>query len=85
MADQLLRAPFIVGVSRSGTTLLRMMLDAHSQLAIPPETHFIPKVAAACHARPQDLRETFVEALFPAGVGKILGLMRPLCASRSTR
>jgi Sulfotransferase family len=34
-------APFVVGVGRSGTTLLRMMLDAHPQLAIPPETHFI--------------------------------------------
>ena len=34
--------PFIVGVNRSGTTLLRMMLDAHPEMAIPPETHFIP-------------------------------------------
>ena len=33
-------APFVVGVGRSGTTLLRMMLDAHPDLAIPPETHF---------------------------------------------
>jgi len=37
-------APFIVGVNRSGTTLLRMMLDAHPELTIPPETHFIPEV-----------------------------------------
>jgi hypothetical protein len=34
-------APFVVGVGRSGTTLLRMMLDAHPELAIPPETHFV--------------------------------------------
>lgn len=33
-------APFIVGVGRSGTTLLRLMLDAHPEMAIPPETHF---------------------------------------------
>ena len=33
--------PFIVGVPRSGTTLLRLMLDAHPDLAIPFETHFI--------------------------------------------
>ncbi len=39
-------APFIFGVPRSGTTLLRMMLDAHPHLAIPPETHFVPEVAA---------------------------------------
>jgi hypothetical protein len=37
-------APFVVGVNRSGTTLLRMMLDAHPKLTIPPETHFIPEV-----------------------------------------
>ena len=39
-------APFIVGVGRSGTTLLRLMLDAHPRLAIPPETHFVPAVVA---------------------------------------
>jgi hypothetical protein len=38
-------APFVVGVSRSGTTLLRLMLDAHPDLTIPAETHFIPNVA----------------------------------------
>jgi hypothetical protein len=40
-------AIFIVGVARSGTTLLRLMLDAHPDLAIPPETHFIPQVIKA--------------------------------------
>ena len=30
--------PIIVGVLRSGTTSLRLMLDAHQELAIPPET-----------------------------------------------
>jgi Sulfotransferase family len=38
--------PVIVGVPRSGTTLLRMMLDAHSALAIPPETGFLPQLVA---------------------------------------
>jgi Sulfotransferase family len=37
-------APFIVGVGRSGTTLLRLMLDAHPDLAIPAETHFLADV-----------------------------------------
>ena len=41
-------APFVVGVARSGTTLLRLMLDAHPQLAIPPETHFVPRVVNVC-------------------------------------
>ena len=40
-------APFVVGVNRSGTTLLRMMLDAHPQLTIPPETHFVPELIEA--------------------------------------
>src|SRR5437773_1401541 len=33
--------PFIVGAPRSGTTLLRFMLDSHHLLAIPPETGFL--------------------------------------------
>ncbi len=33
--------PVIVGAPRSGTTLLRFMLDAHPDLAIPPETGFL--------------------------------------------
>ncbi|MDX6586517.1 MAG: hypothetical protein QOI31_990 [Solirubrobacterales bacterium] len=36
--------PFVVGANRSGTTLLRLMLDAHPELAIPPETHFVPNL-----------------------------------------
>jgi hypothetical protein len=37
--------PVVVGVPRSGTTLLRMMLDSHSEVAIPPETGFLPALA----------------------------------------
>lgn len=33
--------PIIVGSPRSGTTLLRFILDAHPDLAIPPETGFL--------------------------------------------
>ena len=40
-------APFVVGLTRSGTTLLRMMLDAHRELTIPPETHFVPDLIKA--------------------------------------
>jgi hypothetical protein len=41
-------APFVVGATRSGTTLLRLMLDAHPEVAIPSETHFIPKLIRTC-------------------------------------
>ncbi len=52
--------PFIVGVGRSGTTLLRLMLDAHPELSIPPETHFVPKTLAL---DPEDhcLRNKFID------------------------
>ena len=33
--------PVIVGAPRSGTTLLRYMIDSHPNLAIPPETGFL--------------------------------------------
>ena len=38
---QLPPMPIIVGSPRSGTTLLRFMLDSHPELAIPPETGFL--------------------------------------------
>jgi hypothetical protein len=33
--------PFIVGRGRSGTTLLRAMLDSHPEMAVPDESHFV--------------------------------------------
>jgi hypothetical protein len=33
--------PIIVGSPRSGTTLLRFMIDSHPEMAIPPETGFL--------------------------------------------
>jgi sulfotransferase family protein len=35
---------FIVGASRSGTTLLRRIVDAHPEIAITRETHWITKL-----------------------------------------
>ncbi|MEO1128605.1 MAG: sulfotransferase [Planctomycetota bacterium] len=46
---------FIVGASRSGTTMLRLMLNAHPRLCIPPESHFLI-----------DLHKQFGEAPFDA-------------------
>jgi hypothetical protein len=39
--------PFIVGVPRSGTTMLRLMLDAHPDMAIPSETYFVTNLIEA--------------------------------------
>lgn len=44
--DHLPPMPVIVGAPRSGTTMLRLMLDAHPQLSIPPETGFLALASA---------------------------------------
>lgn len=54
--------PFVVGMNRSGTTLLRMMLDAHPQLTIPPETHFVPDLIKAAR-EPDATPESALEAM----------------------
>ena len=52
----------MVGVGRSGTTLLRLMLDAHPQLAMPPETGFIPGLIKAVK-EPDATPESALEAV----------------------
>ena len=51
----------VLGVRRSGTTLLRVMLDRHSQLAVPDESYFVPQLADR-HVRHVDVDE-FVDDL----------------------
>jgi hypothetical protein len=41
MAGSRFPFPFLVGSERSGTTLFRLMLDAHPDMAVPPESYFI--------------------------------------------
>ena len=45
-------AVVVLGVSRSGTTLLKEMLDRNSQLAIPSESYFIPQLWSRHGDRP---------------------------------
>jgi hypothetical protein len=63
--EQTVCFPFIVGCWRSGTTLLRLMLDSNPDLAIPNESHFIPQLSARwLHASPtQAPWEAFAEDL----------------------
>ena len=42
----------VLGVGRSGTTLLRVMLDRSSELAIPYESFFVPQLAHRHGRRP---------------------------------
>jgi hypothetical protein len=44
-ASGLVRPIFVVGFSRSGTTLVQALLGAHPRIAAPPEMHFLQRIA----------------------------------------
>jgi hypothetical protein len=67
-------APFIVGVPRSGTTLLRLLFDAHPELAIPPETGFGSLAASFAGTTPD--RDVLLAALAALPTWQDLGLDR---------
>ena len=47
----------VLGTPRSGTTLLRRLLDAHPNIACPPETYVLSGAARFLH------EETFAQGL----------------------
>ena len=59
--------PVIVGSPRSGTTLLRLMIDAHPEIASPPETGFLD-LGPELIEGPAGPRENFLHRLthYPA-------------------
>lgn len=58
---------FIVGCSRSGTTLLQALIDGHPNLAIPPESQIYSRFGAIFHTYGNlerlESRMRFIEAL----------------------
>jgi hypothetical protein len=79
------RPVFIVGCERSGTTLLAVLLDRHSQLAITPETHFFLRMIG--RPRPANCRdltthEQFLNQLFSNDRMKDLALDRAAVTAR---
>ncbi len=60
-ADSAAPPLFVLGVRRSGTTLLRVMLDRSSTLAVPDESYFVPQLATR-HRGPID-RAAFLDDL----------------------
>jgi len=62
MHHRKISALFIVGVPRSGTTLLRLMIDSHPEVAVPPETHFLPSLMNQC-PRSDKPAERFIQIL----------------------
>src|SRR5215211_5957944 len=51
----------VLGVRRSGTTLLRVMLDRSAELAVPDESYFVPQLAHRHGQRPK--RDAFLDDL----------------------
>lgn len=88
-------APFIVGVGRSGTTLLRLMLDAHPDVAIPSETHFLEEVVRRARLETfsaGQLRDVLVNAptwenlaMDAASLDAVLQAVVPLTAREGVR
>lgn len=78
------RPVFIVGVERSGTTLLRSVLTAHPSFAVSPETHFM-RLADSFGADEREAPEDFAafwqaleKHLEPRAIGVDLQRVRAL-------
>jgi len=66
---EMIPMPVILGAPRSGTTLLRFMIDAHPDVAIPPETGFLT-LGTQFTGTGDELRQEFFETItaFPPGM-----------------
>jgi hypothetical protein len=71
--------PFVVGCGRSGTTLVRALVDAHPAIAVPPESHFVP-VLAPRRGAPFD-RDAFAAGLAASDRFALWGMDRAAVAA----
>ena len=65
---------FIVGHERSGTTLMAALLDRHSRVAVPPETHFFSDICSGELAAEKGDPAAMVERACGGGRMRDLGL-----------
>jgi hypothetical protein len=76
--------PIVVGAVRSGTTLLRLMLDAHSKVAMAPETAFPESLFRDAASLPgEDIAARVVEQPKWADLGIDRDGYRAACRGRS--
>ena len=57
---------FIVGVGRSGTTLLQSMLNSHPEICFTPETHFFKRYIAPNISNTKGISKQKLQALLQA-------------------
>jgi Sulfotransferase family len=69
---------FIVGTTRSGTTLLQRMVDAHPQIAVVHETHWIENAEQKKQAPPASTQTSRISHGRPkASRGRLRPLQLP--------
>jgi hypothetical protein len=74
---------FIVGCPRSGTTLLAALFDRHSQVAVPPESHFFSHFRATLSRAEKNLEtDAIAQAFVSAKYTRDLGLDARSLATR---
>lgn len=64
------RPIFIVGCQRSGTSLLRRILDSHSSIACPPESQFILPLIEILRGNSASERHKYLTGLASMGYGR---------------
>ncbi len=72
-ADPRIPAPFLIGASRSGTTMLGAMLDSHPDLRMLRETAFVPGLAEMIRSEPMTV-ERVIKTMAAAGPFEAHGL-----------